>query len=323
MNILITGITGRVGANLAAGLISEGHTIHGLVWPRDPSTDKLRKLGVHLFAGSLTEIEEVHQSVQGMDVVYHLGAAFQGGGPFTEDEFFAINAGGTFNVLETARRAGVQQVIYASTDALFPKYVPGGLMEPINESIAKKPVGSYSVTKSIGEDLCLAYWKNQRLPVTITRFAMIFGAGEVLHFPPFYLHSLIKNRPELKSLEKKEDQLVIIRDEHGRSYKKHTADVRDIVSGLMTTLTKEATYGEIIQLAGPEPFTWDTAVPYLAERLNMSYTDVSIDGTPTFYEFDLNKARTLIDYKPRYDIFRMIDDAIRFEQGDDIGLLPT
>ncbi|HIG48146.1 MAG TPA: NAD-dependent epimerase/dehydratase family protein, partial [candidate division Zixibacteria bacterium] len=44
MNILITGITGRVGANLAAGLISEGHTIHGLVWPRDPSTDKLRKL---------------------------------------------------------------------------------------------------------------------------------------------------------------------------------------------------------------------------------------------------------------------------------------
>ena len=118
----------------------------------------------------------------------HLGAAFQGGGPFTEDEFFAINAGGTFNVLETARRAGVQQVIYASTDALFPKYVPGGLMDPINESIAKKPVGSYSVTKSIGEDLCMAYWKNQRLPVTITRFAMIFGAGEVLHFPPLFIY---------------------------------------------------------------------------------------------------------------------------------------
>ena len=32
MNVLITGITGRVGANLASALVSEGHVVRGLVW---------------------------------------------------------------------------------------------------------------------------------------------------------------------------------------------------------------------------------------------------------------------------------------------------
>jgi nucleoside-diphosphate-sugar epimerase len=323
MNVLITGITGRVGANLASALVSEGHVVRGLVWSRDPRTEKLKKLGVQLQSGSLTVMEDVQKAVDGVDIVYHLGAAFQGGGPFTEDEYFDINVGGTFHVLDATRRAGVQQLIYASTDALIQKYIPGGMKTPIIESIPKNPNGDYSITKSIGEDVCLAYWHNHGLPVTITRFSMIFGAGEVLRFPPFYLSTLHKNQSGLTSSPQEKDQLVIITDEHDRPYKKHVADVRDIVSGLVAVLGKASAFGEIIQLAGPEAFTWDKTIPYLAGALDMDFTQVSVEGTPTYYEFDLTRARSLIDFHPQYDIFRMIDDAIRFRAGDDIGLLPT
>lgn len=319
MKILITGITGRVGANLAARLVAEGHTVHGLVWDKDQRTEKLQHLGIHLHSGNLTEVGDVEAAIKNMEAVYHLGAAFQGGGPFTEDQYYNINVGGTFNVLEGARRAGVGQVIYASTDALLSKYPPGGMTDPISEDLKKTPGGGYAITKSIGEDLCLSYWQNQEIPVTITRFAMIFGAGEILRFPQFYYNgSAPDNRVE--STVKK---LAVLRDKTGRSYKKHTADVRDIVGGLVAALGKEKAFGEVVQLAGPEPFTWEKVVPYLADALNLPYGEIIKEGNPTFYEFNLEKARNLIDFIPAYDIFRTIDDAIRYERGEDIGLLPT
>ena len=104
MRILITGITGRIGANLAQQLVERGHQLRGLVWPRDPRVENLKQMQVELVEGSLTEPTAVEQAIEGIEVVYHLGAAFQGGGPFTDEEFFEINVRGTFNMLEAVRR---------------------------------------------------------------------------------------------------------------------------------------------------------------------------------------------------------------------------
>ena len=65
------------------------------------------------------------------------------------------------------------------------------------------------------------------------------------------------------------------------------------------------------------------AIPYLSEKLGIPYIDGVSQGTPTHYQFDLSKARNLIGFEPQYDIVRMIDDALRFREGDDIGVLPT
>jgi len=40
MKILITGITGRIGGNLAAQLVEQGHRVRGLAWPQDPRVEK-------------------------------------------------------------------------------------------------------------------------------------------------------------------------------------------------------------------------------------------------------------------------------------------
>ena len=44
---------------------------------------------------------------------------------------------------------------------------------------------------------------------------------------------------------------------------------------------------------------------------------------PNHYELDISKARRLIGFDPQYDILRMIDDAIDFEQGADLGIVPN
>ncbi|HUX85978.1 MAG TPA: NAD(P)-dependent oxidoreductase [Chloroflexota bacterium] len=325
MKILVTGITGRIGANLAASLIEQGHAVRGLVWPRDARIEKLKRLDVELIEGSLTEEADVRRAVDGVDAIYHLGGAFQGGGPFTTAEYFEINVRGTFLVLEAARaQANLRQICFASTDALYEKYVPGGMTEPIDpDHSPRRPRGWYALSKSLGEELCNGYVRTYGLPVTILRFALVVGAGEILHFPQFYLSRLKETDPQLQAAWTGEERLAIARDAHGRSWRKHIADVRDIVAGCLAALGKDAARGETFQLAGPAPFTWEEAIPYLSERLATPFVDVRLSTVPTYYEYDLSKSRRLIDFQPRYDIFRMIDDAVAYERGEAIGVLPT
>lgn len=324
MQILITGITGRIGANLAVALLKEGHAVRGLVWPRDPRVAKLGALDVTLDQGSLTDAADVRRAVDGMEIVYHLGGAFQGGGPFSTEEYFEINVRGTLHVLEAARAAGVRQVLFAGTDAVYEKYVPGGMAEPIREDeTPRRPRGIYAITKAMGEELCQGYWRTHGLAVTVLRFALVVGAGEILTFPQFYLSRLKESHAELAALWSGEERLVLLKDTVGRPFKKQIADVRDIVGGCVAALGKTAAAGEIVQLAGPRPFTWDEAIPHVSRRLQIPSVEAVVAGIPTFYEFDLSKARRLLDFQPQYDIETMIEDALRYRRGEPIGLLPT
>jgi len=324
MRILITGITGRIGANLAADLLDEGHHVRGLVWPKDPRVEKFEGLDLDLQEGSLTSYEDVSRVMNGIDVVYHLGAAFQGGGPFTEDDYFQINVEGTFNMLKAAAaEENLRQFVFASTDAVYAKYPQKGMKDPIQEDhLPRRPAGWYALSKSMGEELCNGYWRTYALPITILRFCMVVGAGEILDFRQFYL-SRLKSRDELASLWDGEEKLLLLKDEAGRSYKKHIADVRDIVHGCHCVLGSSKAAGETIQLAGPRPFTWDEAVPYLSQRLDIAYHEAVLRGPPTFYEYDLSKAQKLLNFEPQYDIIRMIEDALAYRRGEDIQVLPT
>ena len=324
MRILITGITGRIGANLAASLLNEGHEVRGLVWPRDRRVEKLKHLDIELQEGSLTEVPDVLTAVDGVEAVYHLGAAFQGGGPFTADEYFNINVHGTFNMLEAAKaNEQLRGFYFASTDAVLEKYTPDGMLEPIREDhIPRKPKGWYSLSKSVGEEMCGAYARAGWVPTTVLRFCYVVAGEEILDFGQFYL-SRQKSRPELASLWDGDERVVLLRDKNGRPYKKHMADVRDIVLGLVSALDKTEAVGETFQLAGPKAFTWDEAVPHLSAVLDIPQIEALVQGPPTFYEHDISKAKVLLGFDPQYDIIRMIDDAVAFREGERRGVLPA
>ncbi len=324
MKILITGITGRIGGNLAARLVEQGHRVRGLVWAKDPRVEKFKDIDLELVEGSLTEFDDVQKVARGVDVIYHLGAAFQGGGPFTDNDYFEINLRGTFHMLKAATAQNtLKQFVFASTDALYAKYPPDGMDKPIREdAMRREPRGWYALSKSVGEEMCSGYWRTSHLPVTILRFSMVVGAGEILDFRQFYL-SKLKALPELQALWHGEERLLLLKDMKGRPYKKHIADVRDIVHGCICVLNKLETVGHVLQLGGPRPFTWDEAIPYLSQRLHIPYQEAVLHSAPTHYEYDLTKARHMIGFDPQYDIIRMIEDAIAYRDGQTIDVLPT
>ena len=339
MKVLITGISGRIGANLAKVLIDEGHEVRGLVWEKDSRLEKFEGLPVELVEGSLVNPADVNRAVTGVEAICHLGAAFQGGGPFSNEDYFEINARGTFNMLEAARENvdNLEHFFFASTDATYEKYPPGGLSEPIREDeMSQKPGGWYALSKVLGEEMCRGYYRSHQLPISIFRFAFVAAGDEILNFSQFRLDNwqnayanrstgaAAETRQQLLGVGEAGERLLIARDENGRSYKKHIADVRDIVLGFLAAIGKRGAIGETFQLAGPKPFTWEETVPYLAEKLGVEYVDVRLaENTPTYYEFDLTKGARLIGYQPQFDIFKMIDSAVEFRQGTASDVIPT
>lgn len=328
MKILITGITGRIGATLARRLASEGHTLRGLVWPQDRQTGRLADLPVEWVEGSLTQAVDCLRAVDGVEAIYHLGAAFQAGGPFTRDDYFEINVRGTFNMLEAAlAQEGLAHFAFASSDALYDKYLPGGMTAPIREDETPlAPGGDYALSKLLGEDLVRGYGRSHGLPVTIFRFAMTIGGAEPLTWGQFYarhwlgVYARKTSAPALAireqlaaALDKDAETLVLARDEHGRSYKKHVAYAEDITAGLAALPGRSQAVGATIQLAGPQAFTWEEAIPYLAQKLGRPFLDLRlVEQIPTYYEFDLTRSRELLDFAPGYSIQRMIDTALEF-----------
>jgi nucleoside-diphosphate-sugar epimerase len=338
MKILVTGITGRVGANVARHFIEQGHDVRGFVWPGDRQSQKLERIGAEIVEGNLASSQDVNAAVEGRDVILHLGAAFQAGGPFTPEQYFDTNVKGTFNVLEAARGLGdrLKHVIVTSTDATMSKYPPQGIPEPIREdSLPLVATEWYGYSKVLTEHLVTRYWRYEKLPATIIRFSNVWGAGEVLDFKQFHLRTFLEQfkartdpegaatHQELAEVYEGEPHLIVACDMNGRPWKKHMIEVRDIVHAYDRAAGNPNTYGKVYQIASREPFTWDVIVPYMAEKTGAPYTEIRLAMNPTFYEYDLSAARTDFGYNPQLTVKEMVDEAVRYRREGSEAIVPT
>ena len=325
MRILVTGITGRVGSNLAMSLVEAGHEVRGLVWERDERTAKLQSLDVELEYGTITELDDALRATDGVDAVYHMAAAFQGGGPFTEEEYLDINVKGTFNMLEAARHhERVRHFIQASTDAQYGGHQvdqSGGELIKEDET-PRTPRGWYALSKYLAEEMCHGYHRTYGMPVTMMRFAWVRGAGEAVEAHLFYLSQMKERYPALETLWEGEEKLVLLRDGQGASWKDHMVDVRDLVAGLSARWTSRRPSERRTTWPDPGPSRGRRRYPHLSQGLETPWVEAVLEP-PFRYELDISKARSAFGYDPQYDVKRMIDDGLAYQRGEDIGILPT
>jgi NADH dehydrogenase len=153
MKVFLTGATGFVGRNMLKRLLAEGHSVRALV--RDPQKDKApAREKVELVAGDVAEGTGLDQGMQGCDAVIHLvGIIVEKG----KNTFERVHHIGTRNVIEAARRKGIQRFVQMS--ALGAR--------------ADGPAG-YQVTKWKGEEEV----RRSGIPYCILRPSLIFGEGD-------------------------------------------------------------------------------------------------------------------------------------------------
>ncbi len=180
---LVTGGRGFVGAWLCRALLERGVAVVSLDrrTPRErPST--LALLGIEADVaeehGALLDRELLDRLLAGhrVDTVFHL-AAETIVGTVREDPAaaFDTNVRGTWTVLESCRRSGVEGVVFASSDKAY-----GAHEElPYREDFALRPTAPYEASKAAADLIARSYWPSYGLPVAVTRFANIYGGGDL------------------------------------------------------------------------------------------------------------------------------------------------
>jgi dihydroflavonol-4-reductase len=108
--VLVTGASGFLGWHVARVLIERGYSVRALVRP----ASGVAELPVELITGDLREPGSLEQAVAGCGIVFHVAADYRLWAR-RPAEMYRSNADGTRNLLEAARRAGVERVVYTST----------------------------------------------------------------------------------------------------------------------------------------------------------------------------------------------------------------
>jgi len=142
----VTGATGFLGWHVARQLLDAGHAVRVLV--RDPK--RLRELdGVEAVPGDLRDAASLDRAVQGCGLVFHIAADYR---LWSKDpnELYQSNVGGTRNLLNAARRAGVERCVYTSTVGCIG--VPaGGIGTEENAVRLEDMTGTYKRSKFLAE----------------------------------------------------------------------------------------------------------------------------------------------------------------------------
>ncbi len=197
MRVLVTGGAGFIGANLCRTLLATG-AVEVIVLD-DLSTGSLDNLDgcdVEVRVGSVLDADAVDQASTGVQAIVHLGAL--GSVPRSVADpttSFAVNATGTVNVLEAARRAGAH-VLFASSSSVY----GSNPALPKHEDLAPRPMSPYAASKLAAESTALAYSSSYALPVLAFRFFNVYGplqrAGHAYAAAiPAFVHAALRGEP--------------------------------------------------------------------------------------------------------------------------------
>jgi UDP-glucose 4-epimerase len=170
--VLVTGGAGFVGATLVRRLVASGYRVRVLDNLSTGDAAHLEGVDAELVPGDIRDGDAVEGALKGLDAVIHLAAAGSVIGSIADPMAnFESNVLGTFQVLDAARRAGVERTVQASTGGAL----IGDATPPVNEQSLPKPLSPYGASKLAGEGYAHAFAKAYGLRTVAVRFGNVYG----------------------------------------------------------------------------------------------------------------------------------------------------
>jgi nucleoside-diphosphate-sugar epimerase len=249
--VLVTGATGFTGGHLARTLAARGDEVRALVRPRSRARfdqSPVAAAGVTPIDGDLGDPAALARAAQGVDVVYHIAAAYREAGQ-PDSAYRAVNVDGTRHLLEAARAGGATRVVHCSTGG-----VHGHVAHPpANEDAPFNPGDIYQDTKLEAEQAARAFGESTGFDVVVARPIGIYGPGDTRFLKMF--RGLARGRfPMIGS---------------GRAFY-HLTYIDDLVEGFRLCGTVPAARGRTYLLAGPRYTTLAQLVGLVAKELGVS-----------------------------------------------------
>ena len=217
MRALVTGAHGFAGGWLARALLEAGSSVVAF----DRGEPPLSALALHGIESDVADVEgdlrdaELISRTFGeheVDSVFHLAAQTNVGVANASPlPTFEANIEGTWKLLEACRGAGVERVVVASSDKAYGPHED----LPYREGAALQPTFPYDVSKAAADLISRSYWHTYELPVAVTRFANLYGGGDLNHsrlIPEAVSAVIDGRRPVLRSDGSPERDFLYVED---------------------------------------------------------------------------------------------------------------
>ena len=185
MDIAVTGGSGKLGRTVVRELRAAGHTVINLdaTGERGPGFVRVDLTDYGQTVDAIMGVDDKHD---GFDAIVHL-AAIPAPGILSDVETFHNNIRVTYNVFQAARRAGIRNVVYASSETVLglPFDVPPPYI-PVDEDYPARPESTYSLVKHLEEQMAieLVRW-DPSLKIVALRFSNVMEPADYAAFPSY------------------------------------------------------------------------------------------------------------------------------------------
>ena len=295
--VLVTGGAGCIGSNLCRALLEAD--VHRLVVIDDLSAAEPWNLPkderLTFLQGTILDPDLLQRAFAARPAfVFHLAAFFANQNSVEHPESdLQVNGLGTLRLLEGARAAGVERVVYASSGcSVYGSQAPLPLREDFVSLNLDTP---YQITKLLGELYANFFHHYHGLPVVRARLFNVYGPGEV----PGRYRNVIPNF--IYWAQQGQPLPITGTGEETRDF----TYVGDILEGLLRCGVLPGIAGQAINLASGV----ETRVLDLAEQVNaltgnragLRHTQRRRWDTHSRRRAAIDKARQLLGYQPRTD----------------------
>lgn len=307
MSAVVTGATGFLGSALVAELIKLRQAVRILARDEQKARQQFGE-AITIIPGEITDEVQVRRAVDGAATIYHLAGRLYH--PSIPAELYReTHVEGTRTLLKACQgQPQLRRIVYVSTTGVHG--VTG--KAPAAEDAPLAPTNPYEATKLEGEQLALAAYREQGLPVTVVRPGLVYGPGD-LHLLSFFvaikkgLFRVIDGGKALLHPVYIDDLVAALLlcaerpQATGRSYNiagERPVTVRELATAIAHALGKELPAGSIpIWLANLASDTFAVIPGMQGQRAPLTRSRVEFLTSSRTY--DISRARSELGYAPK------------------------
>jgi UDP-glucose 4-epimerase len=292
---LVTGGAGFIGGHLVARLVEEGWRVRVL---DDFSSGREENLAnaaerAELIRGDICDADTVRRAVTGVEVVFHQAAIPSVPRSVAEPlRTNQVNVGGTLELLEAARSAGVRRLVFAASSSAY-----GDTPElPKVESMPATPRSPYALQKYTGEQYCRLYREQYGLETVALRYFNVYGprqdpASEYAAVVPRFVTACLEGRP-----------VTVFGD--GEQTRDFTF-VGDVATANLLAADSAAAPGQVVNVAGGTRISLNRLLSEIRDITGSASPATHLDaraGDVRDSLADLSLAEAALGYKPAVDL---------------------
>ena len=291
-NILITGGTGFVGANLVHRLVQEGHkpTVfirkESNLWRLKNILTKIKiiqtdLLNTKLLSQQVRKIKPTH--------IFHLAVyGAQQGIQKDTIQTYTQNILSSVNLMEVCCKSGFEQYINIGSSSEY-----GLKKSAMKEIDMLQPINHYGATKAAISLAASVFSNTYKLPISTLRLFSPYGYWEDRRrfIPTLILDAINGKRAELSR----------------PSYVRDFIFIDDVIDALVHFLTSKKHYNEVFNIGSGKQYTLQQVVDEVRDmssnKLKVTWNDrKSNQLEPSFWKADITKTKKQLNWKPRISL---------------------